>query len=358
MTAKTSDFVYDLPEGMIAYTPAARREDARLLVLDRKAGTTEHTRFSDVVRFLRPGDVLVVNETRVIRARLEGEKTGTGGHTDLLLLREIEPGKWEALVSPSRRIHTGTEIVLAGGHTCRVTDRLAGGKRVVEFDTQDVMQLLDEIGEVPLPPYIKRRPDSADRERYQTVYARRNGSVAAPTAGLHFTDELLSAIEALGVDVARLTLHVGLGSFRPVKDEDPSQHILEPEYFEIDEACCSKVNAARPRGGRIVAVGTTSVRGLETAADRSGGSGGSGARGSSGSAPNLVPARGWTEKFILPPYDFRMVDALVTNFHLPCSTLLMLVAAFAGRETILAAYREAVSRGYRFYSYGDAMMIL
>jgi S-adenosylmethionine:tRNA ribosyltransferase-isomerase len=350
MTAKTSDFTYDLPEGMIAYSPAARREDARLLVLERKAGTTEHTRFSDVVRFLRPGDVLVVNETRVIRARLEGEKTGTGGHTELLLLREIEPGKWEALVSPSRRIHTGTEVLLAGGHTCRVTDRLAGGKRVLEFDTQDVMTLLDEVGEVPLPPYIKRRPDSTDRERYQTVYARRNGSVAAPTAGLHFTDDLLSRIEALGVDVARLTLHVGLGSFRPVKDEDPSQHILEPEYFEIDEACCSKVNAARPRGGRIVAVGTTSVRALETAADR----GGAG----SGGSPLLAPAKGWTDKFILPPYDFRMVDALITNFHLPCSTLLMLVAAFAGRETILAAYTEAVSQGYRFYSYGDAMMIL
>jgi S-adenosylmethionine:tRNA ribosyltransferase-isomerase len=345
MTLKTSDFAYHLPEGMIAYTPAARREDARLLVLDRASGSVEHARFSEITRFLRGGDVLVLNETRVIPARLEGEKSGTGGRVDLLLLREIEPGRWEALVSPSRRIHTGTEIVLGGKPICRVGDRLAGGKRVLEFATRDVMGLLDEMGLMPLPPYIKRRPDAADRERYQTVYARTNGSVAAPTAGLHFTAPLLSRIEALGVDLARLTLHVGLGTFRPVKDEDPARHILEPEYYDIDEACCLKVNAARPRGGRIIAVGTTSVRSLETAADRS--------RGAA-----LAPARGWTEKFILPPYDFRMVDALVTNFHLPCSTLLMLVAAFAGKEAILEAYREAVSCGYRFYSYGDAMMIL
>jgi S-adenosylmethionine:tRNA ribosyltransferase-isomerase len=345
MKVKTSDFYYDLPPGRVAYTPAERREDALLMVLDRTAKTIEHHRFSEVGRYLRKGDVLVVNETRVIKARLQGEKVGTGGRTDILLLREIEPGKWEALVSPSRRIHTGTEILVAGKYRCRMTDRLAGGKRVVEFDTKDVMALLEEVGEVPLPPYIKRRPEKSDRERYQTVYARRDGSVAAPTAGLHFTDSLLAGIETQGVDVARLTLHVGLGSFRPVKEEDPSKHLLELEYFEIDEACAAKVKAARGRGGRIVAVGTTSVRALETAADK---------------APEgeLGPSRGWTDKFIIPPYTFRMVDALITNFHLPCSTLLMLVAAFAGTEFILEAYRQAIAGNYRFYSYGDAMIIL
>lgn len=339
----TGDFAYELPPELIAYRPSERREEARLLVLDRAGGPLEHARFKDIGQYLKAGDLLVLNETRVIRARLEGEKKGTGGKADLLLLREAGPRTWEALVSPSRRLHDGTEILLGGRHVCRVGERLAGGKRAVEFETDDVMGLLEEIGEVPLPPYIKRAPDEADRERYQTVYAARNGSVAAPTAGLHFTRDLLDDLERTGVETARLTLHVGLGSFRPVKEADASKHILEPEYFEIDAACAERVNAGRARGARIVAVGTTSVRALETAA---------------GGGTSIAPASGWTAKFIYPPYRFKMVDALITNFHLPRSTLLMLVSAFAGRERILEAYGEAIERKYRFYSYGDAMLIV
>jgi S-adenosylmethionine:tRNA ribosyltransferase-isomerase len=287
----------------------------------------------------------VLNETRVIKARLAGEKRGTGGRVDILLLREIERGVWEALVSPSRRIHPGTEIELAGSHTCRVKERLPDGKRLLAFDTGDVASLLEQVGEVPLPPYIKREPLAFDRERYQTVYARRDGSVAAPTAGLHFTEPLLEAIAQAGVETVKITLHVGLGSFRPVKEDDPAKHFLEPEYFEIGETEAAAINRARARGGRIVAVGTTSVRALETAADRS-------------AADALAPASGWTDKFIRPPYTFRYVDVLITNFHLPCSTLLMLVSAFAGRDFVLEAYAEAVRLAYRFYSYGDAMLIL
>lgn len=345
---RTQDFSYDLPKDMIAYSPADRRDEARLMVVPRATGAVRHTRFKHVARYLRRGDLLVVNETRVLRARLKGEKKGTCGKTDLLLVREAGPGLWEALVTPSRRIHPGTEILLAAGYTCRIAERLPGGKRLVDFAGQDVMRILTEIGAVPLPPYIKRAPMASDCERYQTVYARKDGSVAAPTAGLHFTDGLLAAIGRKGVDVARLTLHVGPGTFRPVKEDDPSRHVLEPEYFEMDDACCRKVNSARARGARIVAVGTTSVRALETAAQE-------------GTAGALLPtggAKGWTAKFIYAPYRFKAVDVLITNFHLPCSTLLMLVAAFAGRKRILEAYRQAIERNYRFYSYGDAMIIL
>lgn len=341
---RTQDFFYDLPKEMIAYSPAGKRDEARLLVVNRATETIRHTRFKHIAGYLRRGDLLVVNDTRVLKARLEGKKKGTGGKVDLLLVREAGPGIWEALVSPSRRIHPGTEISLGGGHACRITERLPGGRRLVDFCGDNVMRLLDEIGEVPLPPYIKRAPVASDGERYQTVYARNDGSVAAPTAGLHFTGGLLAALRRKGVEVGRLTLHVGPGTFRPIKEDDPAKHLLEAEYFEIDEECCRKVNAARERGARVVAVGTTSVRTLETAAQAVVGP--------------LVPARGWTAKFIYPPYRFKVVDALVTNFHLPCSTLLMLVAAFAGRRRILAAYEEAIRRGYRFYSYGDAMLIL
>jgi S-adenosylmethionine:tRNA ribosyltransferase-isomerase len=342
---RTQDFSYDLPRGLIAYAPAERREEARLMVLSRDDRAICHSRFDRIVAYLRPGDLVVLNETRVIKARLAGEKRGTGGRVDILLLREIARGAWEALVSPSRRIHPGTEIELAGSHTCRVKERLSDGKRLLTFDTDDVASLLEQVGEVPLPPYIKREPLGLDRERYQTVYARRDGSVAAPTAGLHFTESLLEAIAQAGVEIAKITLHVGLGSFRPVKEDDPAKHFLEPEYFEIGEAEAAAVNRARARGGRIVAVGTTSVRALETAADRS-------------AAGTLAPASGWTDKFIRPPYEFRYVDVLITNFHLPCSTLLMLVSAFAERDFVLEAYAEAVRLAYRFYSYGDAMLIL
>ena len=342
---RTRDFAYDLPRELVAYTPAERREEARLMVLSRADRTIAHSRFDRLVAFLRPGDHLVLNETRVIKARLAGEKRGTGGKVDILVLREMEPGAWEALVSPSRRIHPGTEIGIRGGHTCRVKERLADGKRLLSFDTPDVAALLEEAGEVPLPPYIKREPVAADRERYQTVYARCDGSVAAPTAGLHFSEPLLEAVARAGVEVVKITLHVGLGSFRPVKEDDPAKHTLEPEYFEIGASAAAALNTARARGSRIVVVGTTSVRALETAADLA------------GDGP-LTAARGWTHKMILPPHRFRYVDALVTNFHLPCSTLLMLVSALAGREFVLEAYAEAARERYRFYSYGDAMLIL
>jgi S-adenosylmethionine:tRNA ribosyltransferase-isomerase len=341
---QTQDFHYDLPKDRIAFEPAERRDGARLMVLSRQAKTMEHTYFSEIARYLRTPDTLVLNDTRVIKARLKGEKRGTGGRVDLLLLHESSRGVWEALVSPSRRIHPGTEIRIAGNQVCRIAERLPDGKRLVAFETDDVMALLEVAGEVPLPPYIKREPLPFDRERYQTVYASKNGSVAAPTAGLHFTEPLLEALRAGGVAVASLTLHVGLGTFRPVKEADPAMHILEPEHFEVDAECAAKVNAARRGGGRVVAVGTTSVRSLETAADLSSGG-------------DLAAASGWTDKLILPPYEFKCVDALLTNFHLPCSTLLMLVCAFAGKDFILEAYREAVSRGYRFYSYGDAMLV-
>ncbi|MFZ1946627.1 MAG: tRNA preQ1(34) S-adenosylmethionine ribosyltransferase-isomerase QueA [bacterium] len=368
---RTQDFSYELPKDLVAYAPVERREDSRLMVVNRSTGKFRHTHFAQLPAYLRKGDLLVVNQTRVIKARLLGEKVPTGGAVDLLLLRETEPRRWEALVSPSRRIHEGTEIELGRGHRCRVGGRVAGGKRLVEFETADVMRVLEEVGKVPLPPYIKRAPEGFDEERYQTVYARMSGSVAAPTAGLHFSETLLAALERKGVRVARLTLHVGLGSFRPVKTDDPREHTLEPEYFEIDQECADAVNEARRRGARVVAVGTTSVRALETAADMLAEQGAktvkrqsapSGSRrvepAGDGSSGPLAPARGWTEKFIIPPYRFRVADALVTNFHLPCSTLIMLVAAFAGRRLVLKAYAEAIERRYRFYSYGDAMLIV
>jgi S-adenosylmethionine:tRNA ribosyltransferase-isomerase len=341
---RTEDFEYDLPTELVAYLPAEEREGSRLMVLDRTRRSLEHTEFRCLADYLEPGDLLVVNDTKVIRARLEGTKAGTGGAVELLLLRELSPGRWEALVSPSRRLHPGTDIEIGGKYSCRIRERLEGAKRVVEF-SGDVPAILADVGKVPLPPYIKREPVELDLERYQTVYAEKEGSVAAPTAGLHFSENLLQGIEEKGVGVARLTLHVGMGTFIPVRSEDPREHALEPEHFDIGEECCRRINETRGSGGRVVAVGTTSVRTLETVADRFRGK-------------DLEPLSGWTHKFILPPYEFHAVDALVTNFHLPRSTLLMLVCAFAGREYILDAYKEAVERRYRFFSYGDAMLIL
>ena len=344
---KTDDFDYVLPPGYIAYHPSNRREESRLLVLDRSAGSMKHRVFRDLVEYLRKGDLLIVNDTRVIKARLNCVKRGTGGRVELLLLRETEEGLWRALVSPSRRVHEGTELELDGGETCTVEKRLSGAMRLVRLDVGDVLALLREKGEVPLPPYIKRAAEAEDEERYQTVYADREGSVAAPTAGLHFTRNMLSTLDSEGIEIARITLHVGMGTFIPVKTDVPEDHALEPEYFEVGEETAGALNAARRDGRRIVAVGTTSVRVLETLADRF-----DGGRG------EVAPASGWTAKFIYPPYEFNMVDALITNFHLPRSTLLMLVCAFAGREFVLNAYEEAVKEKYRFYSYGDAMLIL
>jgi S-adenosylmethionine:tRNA ribosyltransferase-isomerase len=342
---RTEDFDYDLPGGLVAYVPAARREASRLMVLDRDTGSLVHRTFRDVVTYLEPADVLVVNDTKVIKARLAGLKAGTGGKVEILLVRAQDERTWEVLVSPSRRVHAGTEIVIGGRYRCIVRERLEGAKRIVEFPDDEVSAVIDDVGEVPLPPYIKRAPEKFDVERYQTIYARKPGSVAAPTAGLHFSEEVIEGIRGRGVDVTSLTLHVGPGTFLPVKVSDPRQHTLEPEYFEIDGTCCESINRSRRSGGRIVAVGTTAVRTLETVADRVG-------------EGQMEPMAGWTQKFILPPYRFKVVDVLITNLHLPRSTLLMLVCAFAGRELIMQAYEEAVRRRYRFFSYGDAMLIL
>jgi S-adenosylmethionine:tRNA ribosyltransferase-isomerase len=341
---RTDDFNYDLPQELIAYVPAGEREASRLMVLDRSSRSIGHARFRDLPEFLEAGDLLVLNDTRVIKARLKGRKKPTGGAVEILLLREVGDRRWEALVSPSRRIHSGTEVEIGGRYSCRISERLEGAKRVVEF-SDPVTRVIDDVGMVPLPPYIKREPEDFDSERYQTVYAVREGSVAAPTAGLHFSQRLLEDLRLEGVTTTALTLHVGMGTFVPVKTDDPRQHTLEPEYFEIDDGCCRSIESARAAGRRIVAVGTTVVRALETAAERSG-------------AENLRPGSGWTHKFILPPYHFRVVDTLLTNFHLPRSTLLMLVAAFAGRDLVMAAYNEAIEAKYRFFSYGDAMLIL
>jgi S-adenosylmethionine:tRNA ribosyltransferase-isomerase len=342
---RTDDFEYHLPESLIAFVPAKRREQSRLLVLERADGAISHAQFKSIAEYLKVGDLLVINDTKVIKARLEGRKQGTGGKVEILLVREVGNGRWEALVSPSRRLKTGMDVLLGDKYKCVIAERLDGAKRVIEFPGVDVQTVIADVGQVPLPPYIKRPPQESDIERYQTVYARKEGSVAAPTAGLHFSDELLRRIRDKGVEIASLTLHVGPGTFLPVKTDDPGEHVLDAEYFEIDEACCRSINTARRDGGRVVAVGTTSVRTLETVAERSGGG-------------DLKPQSGWTHKFILPPYDFQVVDALITNFHLPRSTLLMLVCAFAGRDLIMKAYDEAVVEKYRFFSYGDAMLIV
>jgi S-adenosylmethionine:tRNA ribosyltransferase-isomerase len=374
---KTDDYAYELPVSLIAYMPSPEREGSRLMVLRRPGdpaggaegedggsaasiaddagaevagarvgGAVEHSRFARIAEYLSPGDLLVVNDTKVIRARLEGRKKQTGGAVELLLLKPLAAGRWEALVSPSRRLHPGTEVVIGDRFHCRVQERLEGARRVVEF-ADDVNTVIERAGKVPLPPYIKREAEEIDLERYQTVYADKEGSVAAPTAGLHFSEALLKGLKDKGIEVARLTLHVGIGTFVPVKTDDPRDHRLEPEYFEIDQACCDAINRTRRSGGRVVAVGTTSVRTLETVAEQL-----------EGEDDEFRPRSGWTPKFILPPYDFKAVDALITNFHLPRSTLLMLVCAFAGRGFILDAYREAIEKQYRFFSYGDAMLIL
>ena len=342
---RTEDFDYELPQELIAYVPVERRETSRLMVLDRNAGSLLHRTFREVVTYLEPGDLIVVNDTKVIKARLLGRKAATGGRVEILLIRSLGDRRWEVLVSPSRRVHAGMEIVVGGKYRCTVRERLQGAKRVVDFPDDDISTVIEDVGEVPLPPYIKRKPEELDVERYQTVYARSPGSVAAPTAGLHFSHGVIERIRERGVGIASLTLHVGPGTFLPVKVSDPRQHTLEPEYFEIDEACCASINRTRLSGGRIIAVGTTTVRALETVADREG-------------EGKMAAMAGWTQKYILPPYRFKAVDGLITNLHLPRSTLLMLVCAFAGRELIMQAYEEAVRLRYRFFSYGDAMLIL
>jgi len=337
---KLSDFMYDLPEKRIAQTPVEPRDHSRLMVLHRDTGAIEHRHFYDIVDYLNPGDCLVVNETRVIPARLFGERP-TGGAVEVLLLKQLGPKRWETLVRPGKKLRPGAEVSFGDGRLKgRVTDTTDAGGRIVEFQCEGSFEAaLDALGEMPLPPYIHEK--LADRDRYQTVYARQDGSAAAPTAGLHFTPELLERIRAKGVDVVPVLLHVGLGTFRPVKAENIEEHQMHSEYFEVTEEAARRINAARERSGRIIAVGTTSVRTLESAA-RDG---------------RLQAARGDTSIFIKPGYRFQLVDALITNFHLPGSTLIMLVSALYDRERILDAYRTAVAEHYRFFSFGDAMLI-
>ena len=338
---KTSDFMYELPESSIAQFPAEPRDTSRLMVLDRETGSIDHKHFYDVIDYLNPGDVLVVNDTRVIPARLLGERVPSGGACEIFLLKQLAPKKWETLVRPGKKLKPGAQVSFGGGKmTATILETTDAGGRIVEFECDGPFEAaLDALGEMPLPPYIHEK--LVDKERYQTVYARAEGSAAAPTAGLHFTPELMDKIRAKGIEIVPVLLHVGLGTFRPVKAEDIKDHEMHSEYFEVTEEAAAKVNAAKARGSRVIAVGTTSVRTLESAAEEG----------------KLVAKKGNTNIFIFPGYKYQLVDALITNFHLPGSTLIMLVSALYDREKILSAYETAVHEGYRFYSFGDAMLI-
>ena len=337
---RTSDFDYYLPKELIAQTPIEPRDHSRLMVVHRRTGALEHHRFFELPEYFRAGDLLVLNNSRVIPAKLLGQKIDGGGKVDLLLLRQTGPAVWEALARPLRRLRPGTRVQFGDkeGLLAEVLDRTEKGTLLVRLEDE---ALLERVGQVPLPPYI--HAPLRDPERYQTIYGQVEGSVAAPTAGLHFTPELMARLHEKGVEFAFVTLHVGLGSFRPVKVDDPERHELAVEYCEIAPETAQKVNSAHEGGRRVVCVGTTTVRALEGAINASG---------------RVKPFRGWNALYILPGYRFRVVDALLTNFHLPRSTLLMLVCAFAGRELVLQAYEEAICRSYRFYSFGDAMLIL
>ncbi len=336
------DFDYFLPEERIAQVPLEQRDMSRLMVLDRKNKTIAHRSFRDVLEYLKPGDVLVINDTRVVPARLYGNRR-SGAKIETLFLRNLGDDTWECLVKPGNKVPVGDVIVFADGQmTGTVIDKTPSGGRVIRFETsRTVDEIVEEFGEMPLPHYIKHKLD--DPERYQTVYNEHKGSVAAPTAGLHFTPELLSEIEQMGVKIARLTLHVGLGTFRPVKVENVEEHVMHSEYYIVSKECADTVNEARRNGGRVIAVGTTVVRTLETVAVP---------------GEDFEECSGWTDIFIYPGYEFKAVDCMITNFHLPKSTLLMLVSAFADREFILDAYKKAVEEEYRFFSFGDSMLIL
>ncbi|MDF2571591.1 MAG: queA [Sporomusa sp.] len=335
-----SDFDYYLPEELIAQQPIEPRDQSRLLVLDRKTGLVEHKQFYNLPELLQPGDTLVFNDTRVIPARLFGIKQETGGKVEVFLLTRTTKDEWEVLVKPGKRARIGTIIEFSDNLRCEVVDNTTFGGRIVRFMYQGIFEeILDTLGETPLPPYIKAQ--LSDKERYQTVYARERGSAAAPTAGLHFTRQLMENIESMGVNLAFVTLHVGLGTFRPVAAENITEHLMHREYYSVPEETAAIVNATIAAGKRVIAVGTTAVRTLETA----------------GASGQLEAKSGWTEIFIFPGYEFKIVKALITNFHLPKSTLLMLVSALSSREHIFNAYREAVEKRYRFFSFGDAMFI-
>ena len=339
----TEDFDYDLPQELIAQTPLKERDQSRLLVLDSKTGKYQDDYFYNVIDRLNPGDALVMNDSRVMPARLYGVKPETGGHVEVLLLNNTDGDNWETLVKPAKRAKVGTEISFGDGKlTATVTEELEHGGRMIEFHYDGIfMEILDQLGEMPLPPYIKEKLD--DPEMYQTVYSREIGSAAAPTAGLHFTRELLKKIEDKGVKLVYLTLHVGLGTFRPVSEENIEDHKMHSEFYRLTEDAAKTLNEVKASGGRIVATGTTSIRTLETIGTKFNG--------------EIRADSGWTDIFIKPGYKWQVVDAFITNFHLPKSTLVMLVASFTGRENILNAYRHAVSEKYRFFSFGDAMFI-
>ena len=338
---KTQDFMYDLPESSIAQSPIEPRDHSRLMVLDKNSDTVEHKHFYDIIDYLNPGDVLVINDTRVIPARLLGQKVPSGAACEIFLLKQLAPKRWETLVRPGKKLRSGAQVSFGDGRLiANIGETTAAGGRVVDFECDGPFEAtLEALGEMPLPPYIHEK--LVDKERYQTVYARHEGSAAAPTAGLHFTPELLERIQAKGVNIAHVLLHVGLGTFRPVKVDDVEKHEMHSEYIEVTQEAADIVNAAKARGNRVIAVGTTSVRTLESAAEDG----------------KLAPRSGNTNIFIYPGYKYQLVDALITNFHLPGSTLIMLVSALYGREKTLAAYEIAVKEGYRFYSFGDAMFI-
>ena len=339
---KTSDFYFDLPKEQIAQDPLEDRSSSRLMVLDKKTGDVSHHIFKDIIDFLNPGDCLVINNTKVIPARLHGVKEDTGAHVEILLLKRMENDTWETLVKPGKKLRPGAMVSFGGGLLrAEILDVVDEGNRKVKFIYDGIFEeILDKLGEMPLPPYITHKLE--DKNRYQTVYAKYDGSAAAPTAGLHFTKELLEEIERKGIKIANITLHVGLGTFRPVKVDDVTQHHMHSEFYMVDEAAAEIINSTKDNGGRVIAVGTTSTRTLETVADAQG---------------HVRSCSGWTQIFIYPGYAFKCIDALITNFHLPESTLLMLVSALASKEIILNAYNIAVKEGYRFFSFGDAMYI-
>ncbi|MEG1002918.1 MAG: tRNA preQ1(34) S-adenosylmethionine ribosyltransferase-isomerase QueA [Clostridium sp.] len=339
---KVSDFDFYLPEELIAQHPLEKRDSSRLMVLDKKTGEIEHKIFKDIINYLNEGDTLVLNNTRVMPARLIGEKEETGGKIEFLLLKRLEGDKWECLAKPGKTAKPGRRFSFGEGKLkCEVKEVLETGNRVIEFEYDGIFEeVLDSLGEMPLPPYIHERLE--DSERYQTVYSKEKGSAAAPTAGLHFTEELLNDIKAKGVNIAYVTLHVGLGTFRPVKAETIDEHVMHSEFYQVSEETANIINKTKENGGKIISVGTTSTRTLETISDENG---------------RVKECSGWTNIFIYPGYKFKIVDNLITNFHLPESTLIMLVSTLAGKEHVLNAYNEAVKEKYRFFSFGDAMFI-
>ena len=339
---RKEDFYFDLPEELIAQDPLKDRSSSRLLVLDKETGKVEHHVFREIIDYLQEGDCLVINDTKVIPARLIGSKIGTDAKIEVLLLKRKENDVWETLVKPGKKAKVGTRISFGDGLLVgEVVDIVEEGNRLIHFEYEGIFEeILDQLGQMPLPPYITHQLE--DKNRYQTVYAKHSGSAAAPTAGLHFTPELLKEIEEKGVQIARVTLHVGLGTFRPVKVDNILEHHMHSEFYQIDEEAAEKINRAKESGHRVICVGTTSCRTIESAADKNG---------------KLHATNGWTEIFIYPGYEFKVLDCLITNFHLPESTLVMLVSALAGREQVLSAYEEAVKEKYRFFRFGDAMFI-